>query len=160
MPTFIEQQVQGLMNDLASCLCSTLANAAEAGEVPAVCFCGVIPGTDAVLDFCGDGQAWVRLAGIVPVIDEQFNDCVMQYDVTLEVGVARCAPMVGELGDPPTLAEQFDANVTLVRDMGLMHKVITCCDTVADQGRPEQFTTFGPEGDCLGGAWMATWRIV
>ena len=86
MPTFIEQQVQGLMNDLASCLCSTLANAAEAGEVPAVCFCGVIPGSDAVLDFCGDGQAWVRLAGIVPVIDEQFNDCVMQYDVTLEVG--------------------------------------------------------------------------
>ena len=68
--------------------------------------------------------------------------------------------MVSELGDPPTLAEQFDANVTLVRDMGLMHKVITCCDTVADQGRPEQFTTFGPEGDCLGGAWLATWRIV
>ena len=48
--------------------------------------------------------------------------------------MARCAPMVNELGDPPTLAEQFDANVTLVRDMGLMHKVITCCDTVADQG--------------------------
>ena len=43
MPTFIEQQVRGLMNDLASCLCSTLANAAEAGEVPAVCF-WVIPG--------------------------------------------------------------------------------------------------------------------
>lgn len=177
--TMMERRIDELLIGLASCLCSTLRAAASEGHSQEPCFCGVLPGAAVAQDYCDGGlcedkggMAWTRLVS-VQARQEQGpggesgtlapNQCVTVYDVTVEIGVLRSAPMPDEEGEPPSVSEQLAASMLQNSDMGVMLSVIGCCDEVPDSlGDPVigEYVPVGPEGGCVGGAWSATWSLL
>lgn len=149
---------------LAECLCRELA---EAGR-PETCFCGVIGGAIAPLDFCGEcdsgacGQAWVRLSSMSEV---QFtvdtggvgpSTCATPLEATVEVGVTRCAPTMDSEGNPPSMAEQLAAAEAQTADMMAALRAIRCCYDGEGEMTVESWTPIGPDGICMGGVWSIT----
>lgn len=161
MSTAMEVRVGTLVNALASCLCDELEQAERESSIPKPCFCGVLPGSVVSFDYCDEGgMAWARLAQITPVMLPGRN-CVMEYDVTVELAIMRCAPVIEEDGDLPTMEEQLAAAMLQNFDMGLMHKVITCCEGIPASFTMQEMGAYipvGPDGACVGGAWTCTWR--
>lgn len=152
---------------LADCLCAEIA----ASGLPGVCFCGVLAGDSVPLDYCtecdggGCGMAWVRLSAVTPLGSEAtattgtgtFNTCTMPLVATVEVGIARCAPMPNEDGEPPTLAEQLDAAQLQAADMAASVRAIRCCEGIDQKALVlAQWVPLGPDGGCLGGVWSFT----
>lgn len=161
MTTRFETQVGDLVNGIASCLCLELADAVREGNAQP-CICTVMPGAVVAFDYCEEGgMAWARLAGILPVENTQPYTCAVEYDVTVEIGILRCAPGLGEDGELPTMPEQLAASMQQQFEMGLMHKVLSCCATTASFDGPaiNGYTPVGPDGGCVGGVWTATWRF-
>jgi hypothetical protein len=158
--TPLEMRVGALLNGLSACLCAELTVAQEESGVPFPCLCTTLPGATVAHDVYGQGgMAWSRLVGIDPVTSN-VGHCAVEFDVTVEVGIMRCAPTMSEEGDPPSDAEQLAASMLQNFDMGILHKVLTCCPV------PKSFTfiligpfvPYGPDGAVLGGTWSATWR--
>lgn len=159
--SFLATRALRMVTDLASCLCREIEEQAEAGLVQPVCSCMILPGNEVPFDYCEDGQAWARLVSIVPVEGDRIPQaCVAQWDITIEVGILRCAPMLGEDGELPPLSENIDSATAQIADLGIMHKVLTCCQM---EGAPpvtlREYVPVGPDGGCLGGVWHATWRV-
>jgi hypothetical protein len=170
MPLIEDRAIYPTMIRLAGCLC--LEMEAEGG--PALCYCGVIAG-ELVLDFCGGdcgangcgGQAWVRLSSAFPSSSfpnpaDLTNNCFAPLAYSLEVGVARCAPM-GDAGGPngytpPTLDQQVEALRLQTADIAAMRRAIQCCFGEADTdyilGQYDQ--SFVNGGGCLGGVFTVT----
>lgn len=143
---------------LADCLCAEIT-----ASVPPVCFCGVLPGGQLVLDWCGCdgdacGMAWVRITGIVPNLGSATATtvCLTTLRATIEVGIARCAPTLDDQGNPPGVAEQLAAAEQQAADMAAMLRAILCCDGI-DQ-HAVGLAAYSPfqTGDCLGGTWTFT----
>lgn len=170
--SMMERRVNELLVGLASCLCSELRSAAaECGGV-APCFCSVLPGNAVAFDYCDEGRcdenngmAWSRLVGITNLSDPVNPTCVTTYQITVEVGVLRSAPLFDESGEPPGAEEQLASSLQQVFDMGVLHKVLTCCslgdepdDAFGDRVLGE-YVPLGPEGGCVGGVWNATWTL-
>lgn len=152
-----------LLTDLASCLCRQIT---ELG-LPEPCFCGVLSGDSVALDYCQPcgvkcGMAWVRLAGIVPQstgtqISRSARGCPAQLEVSVEVGIARCAPVADARGNPPTMDAQLDAARLQAADMNAARRAVQCCfdgDATLDAWAP-----LGPQGGCIGGAWLVTVEV-
>lgn len=161
MSTVIETRVGALLNSLASCLCAELTVANEEADIPKVCLCTVLPGSAVAFDYCSEGgMAYSRLVGITPV-PTTVGRCATEFDVTVEVAILRCAPMPDDDGNLPSDAEQLAASMLQNFDMGILHKVLTCCSVPRsfDFQLLGPFTPVGPEGGCLGGVWSATWRF-
>jgi len=151
------------LTGLASCLCAELGDS--------LCFCGVLPGDATPLDYCGAcdgaacGQAWVRLVSVIPILDTSTgsasNPCGAPLQAAVEVGVARCAPMPGDDGEAPTMADQLEASLQQVADMRAGLRAIRCCNSYGSKDFDiVEWTPIGPEGACLGGAWLITLREV
>jgi hypothetical protein len=151
---------------LSACLCTEL----EASGGPDLCYCGPITG-EVVMDYCGGGcgeggcggQAWVRFVDIYPSStfpspDNALSNCRAPFAYSLEVGVARCAPM-GESGvngyTPPTLSQNVDAVRLQLADVASMRRAIQCCFGVTDvdysMGAYSQIMVNG--GGCVGGSF-------
>lgn len=160
-----------LMERLAGCLCGEL----EISETPGVCYCGVITGVP-VLDFCGGGgcetegcggSAWVRLVDVFPSDDfpspsSRTASCFSPLAFTIQVGIARCAPM-GRAGGingyvPPTTEEHERALMLQTQDIATMYRAIRCCFGNGDVdhvlGVYTQIEVQG--GGCLGGEFSVT----
>ena len=157
-----------MLVELASCVCAEL----RTRGLPGTCFCGVIPGSVA-LDYCGEGcgdgdcngMAWVSPQAIVPTealtmsagVGVAPRRCqVPNLTAAFEVGIVRCAPMMSG-GQPPDLAAYLDAARLQMADMAALEKAILCC--FRDPPTLDGWTSIGPDGGCLGGAWIATFSL-
>jgi hypothetical protein len=160
--TVIENRVFTLLTALSACLCEEYSSLAEEDPASALCFCGILPGEQVPFDYSDGGMAWVRAALIAPMatLDAAGRACAVEYDVTVSIGVLRCAPGLSDSGEFPTSAEQFDTFRLQALDMGLIHKVISCCKTgIGSKPVIGEYTPVGPDGGAIGGAWTATWRV-
>lgn len=144
------------MTELAACLCAQIV----VDESPEPCWCGIMPGQDALLEMLGDdcegGVAWVRLASVYPseIIGQQSTrtgNCGMGTGFDLEVGIARLVTVNEEA---PTPAEALAATEQQVKDMETMRRAIGCCPALP---KPDyilgNYTPTGPLGGVVGGTW-------
>lgn len=165
-----DKRVWPLLLDLASCMCAEMKKAG----LPGTCFCGVIPG-EVVFDYCGEncesddcgGMAWVSPRLIAPVLatggfgtgpSVAPRQCqAPAMNVTFEAGVVRCAPMPDSSGKPPSLADQLEAARLQMADMAAVQRALLCCFT--SPPTLEGWTSLGPDGGCIGGAWVASFPV-
>lgn len=146
------------MAGLVECLC------AEVGAT--VCFCGPFPGGDTPMDFCSEcdggmcGQAWVRLVAAYPssVFPEPdlSGTCSMPLAYEWEVGIARCAPTMDDLGNPPTRDQLLEATARQYEDLAAMRKAIQCC--FADGLTDYILGVYTPQ-QVLGACLSSTWQV-
>lgn len=166
-------EIYPIMVDLAACLCTEL----EASGLGGACFCGIIPGDQAVLDVCATcekagaacpGQAWVRLitgypSSLFPQPDVQGASCNTPLAYQIEIGVARCFP-TGKANNvsgytPPTMAEQLNATRLQLADMAAMKRAIKCCLSGSHEDLTYVLGAYVPistGGGCGGGVWQLT----
>jgi hypothetical protein len=162
MSTTIEVRVNALLHVIGAALCAELEVAESESGITKPCLCTVLPGANVAYDYCEEGgMAWSRLFAITPVEVVNGNQCVIEYDVTVEVGVLRCAPGLGPDGELPTEPEQLAASMQQMFDMGVMHKALTCTPVAAYYSLAQMgpYTPIGPDGGCVGGTWTRTWRM-
>lgn len=145
------------MAELVECLCQ---------EVGAdVCYCGPYFGGDTPFDYCSEcdgglcGQAWVRLVSVYPSATFPTQDlsgnCTMPLAYEWEIGVARCAPTIGDDGSAPSRDENLEATVQQYTDMVAMRRAIACC--FASQDIDYILGPYSPApvlGGCLAGTWQ------
>lgn len=157
-PIVYPNQVQLRLNDLATCLCAQII----ADGLPEVCWCGQVPGEIVSFDYAGDcndacGMAWVRLIQVYPstVVGEpsaQPGNCSTLLGFDVEIGIVRCAPVIQEGGEFPSVTEQADAVALQIADMMAMRRAIVCCSGHKDF-LLGPYTPVGPDGGVVGGAW-------
>lgn len=163
LEAFVEQEFkldQGAwpaMLELVDCLCNEIRDSG----LPKVCFCGVLSGSEPPLDYCDDGQAWVRLvteypSTVFPLPEEDLR-CTAPLAFQLEVGIGRCAPQMHDASTPPTMQEEFDATQLQMADKAAILRAIRCCFQQFDRDEVVlgRYTPFHG-GDCLGGFWTVT----
>lgn len=153
MADYTDAPVFASMVALQQCVCEEI----EKRGLPSVCFCGVVPGSTAVLDFAEEGMAWVRLNTAAPSIvfpsqDQSLRSCGAPLAYQFEVGIVRCAPTLDDDGSPPTLEEQFEATRLQMADMEAIRAAIQCCLPNASKIL-NSYTPYGPQGGALGGWW-------
>lgn len=152
------------MLSLSACLCGKITEK----ELPEPCFCGVITGDRITADYCQstggkDGMAWVRMVGIT---EQEMGDvgganimssshCATPLIADVEVGILRCAPAPGLDGAPPTEGAYLASAQLQMADMNAALEAIRCCFGRKDI-RVQGWTPMGPDGGCLGGAWLVS----
>lgn len=166
-----------VLMELHQCLCDEIV----AAELPGVCYCDLLPGENVAMEYCGpscedmdcgNGQAWVRLVESYPSTNfpnpidftaQAAVGCDAPLAVTVEMGVARCAPVVSEdrpsSGESPTAGQWRETAQLQFADMSAMRRAVQCC---MDEKRAVKkytlgtYEPFGPEGGCVGGTWTVT----
>jgi hypothetical protein len=142
--------VWALLAALKECLCEEIARSGRP-----VCFCAVVPGSQAILEYASGGQAWVRLASAFP--SNAFpspagteSKCYTPLAWQVEVGIARCVPV-----ESPTEEDQSFAAEIQVADMELMRRAIACCMGAEDDYSYVlgTYQPSGPTGDIVAGVW-------
>lgn len=115
-------------------------------------------------DECCRGLGWVRIASISGVrqLGELDNvSCFSQERrLTLELGVARCAPSADTSG-VPTEDQWTVAALTLDEDQGDMEAAICCAfsdleGSAAEEVAVGDYEPFGVDGNCIGGRMTVT----
>lgn len=162
-----DTEIYPAMVALSGCLCAELT----ASGLPTPCFCGVLPGANVPMAYCGEctgvsgangcgGQAWVRLdTGFPSVIfpsPAETTVCNTGLVVGMEIGVLRCMQTMEEGGEAPSLDEQVRATRLQLADMQAMRRAVMCCDWRRDPDSQlllSTYTPVGPEGGCVGGTW-------
>lgn len=161
----LRESIQELLTDLAACLCVTL----EDWGLPTPCFCGVLPGQIVALDYfggceddaCGDGMAWVRMAGLYPAaavgVPQQISgNCDASLGLDLEIGVMRCISAGENDGSPVSPQELADAAFQQSQEALAMRAAVACCSPLTSkQYILGIYTPYGPEGGMVGGTWSA-----
>jgi len=152
-------QVQEMAATLRDCLMTELALRDNAPAETCL-----IPGEDGreflsiglSEDRCCSGFAWVRVAGVSPVIPPvgaTIDGCgVDTWQLDLEMGVARCAPTGDQFSGPS--CDQWAESFTQVQsDAEAMRAALCCLRPQVESGRsfPTGWQPFGPTGGCTGG---------
>lgn len=110
-------------------------------------------------DECCRGLGWVRVQALSGVRELGAVDNVSCFRqeryLTLEMGVARCAPTPGP-GQLPTEDQWTAVALQLDADMGAMEAAICCAFGDLDGSAAEEvavgdYTPFGQDGNCIGG---------
>lgn len=118
-------------------------------------------------DECCRGLGWVRIAGISGVrqLGELDNTACFSQErtVTLEMGVARCAPS-SDTASVPTEDQWTDAALKLDEDQGDMEAAICCAfgdleGSLAEEVAVGAYEPFGVDGNCIGGRMTVQIRI-
>lgn len=118
-------------------------------------------------DECCRGLGWVRISGISGVRDlgDPLNvTCFSQErTLTLELGVARCAPSA-DVSSVPTEAQWLVAALQLDEDQGDMEAAICCAfgdieGSVAEEVSVGEYQPFGVDGNCIGGTMLVRIRM-
>lgn len=149
------------VSDLAACLCAQIAD--PENGVPDVCFCGIMPGDQAVGDYGGDckvacGLAWVRLVSLYPMAvigapDPTPGNCGVGVGIDVEMGIMRCISIGNDVtGELPSAAELLEAAQLQFADALVMRKALFCCDAIpTKEGIMTVYTPAGPMGGLVGG---------
>lgn len=157
-----------VITELASCLCTELEAAGFT-----MCFCGLMPGGEVPLDYCGGecdtegcgGQAWVRVVSVFASIEfpipTDFARCGTGRVATLEIGHAMCAPSPADDGTPPSVQQQYDATFRQMASMDAMWRTIACCFAEYMEKRDRsyvvgEYTAIPAGGGCLAATWSLT----
>jgi hypothetical protein len=117
----------------------------------------IMPGDRVVWDDCCDGQLWVKvdsIQGARSMREPAVQPCAATYNVTLSVGVVRCASMLDDQGNIPTTAAMTADALTVLQDYADVLAGITCCfapQELVAALRIQDWTPVGPEGGCVGG---------
>lgn len=156
-----------LLTELASCLCQQITDSG----LPEPCFCAILPGAEVAFDYCEPceggacGQAWVRLdslypSAVFPAPDVE-GTCASLLAISVQVGIVRCAPVAGDDGGPPGLADQLDTAQLQVADALAIRRAVLCCGlSLHREHALGPYQPVGPLGGCVGGAWTATFSEV
>jgi hypothetical protein len=145
---------------LATCLCSEILN--PDNGVPDVCFCGVVPGDAAVVQYAGDcsekcGMAWVRLGSVYPassvgVLDQSPGNCTASIGYDVELGIVRCMSVGDEQGNLPPPEELLAAAELQAKDALVLWRAVYCCDVVEPKTViVGNYVPLGPDGGLVGG---------
>ena len=154
-----------MLEQLATCLCGKITEL----DLPAPCYCGVLPGAGVAVDtgecLDGDGMAYVRLVNTYPsetpgVQLTRPGNCGVSLGFDLEVGMWRNYP-IDELGNPIGEVDNLAVSRLQMADLDAMMKAISCgcwldpADYVVGQYAPA-----GPMGGMVGGTilvsgWLA-----
>lgn len=164
MPIREEAHLLPVITALSACLCGELEAAGFT-----MCFCGLMPGGEVPLDFCGDGcdtegcggQAWVRVVSVFASTNfpnpADAATCATSRAAILEVGHAMCAPQPDNDGTPPSVAEQYDAVFRQMASMDAMWKAIACCFPSQDRDYMlGEYAAIPAGGGCLAAVWTVT----
>lgn len=144
------------LQDLSVCLCAQL----EIDGSSTLCFCGVTPGEQVAHEYMGDcddcSMAWVRVSAIYPAsgvgqINIAPGNCQSLTGVDIEMGIARCNPVGGPDGSPPTQEELLAAAEQQIKDAMTMWRAIICCQGEEADWIIGQYQPFGPDGGTVGG---------
>lgn len=118
-------------------------------------------------DECCTGLAWVRIAGMSGV--RQLGDlsdveCFgAERTLTLELGVARCAPEA-PVSSVPTEDQWMAAAMQLDADQGSMERAVCCAfgdldGSAAVEVAVGEWAPFGVDGNCIGGTMQVFVRL-
>lgn len=159
-----------LAQDLLACLQASLA----AGPTPIApehvmlrAGAEVTPLLGTSRDECCEGLGWVRIQGVSGVrqLGDRFNvTCFAQErDLTLELGVVRCAPSAPTTG-VPTEDQWTAAALQLDADMGAMEAAVCCAfgdveGSAAEEVSVGAYQPLGVDGNCIGGTMTVTIRM-
>jgi hypothetical protein len=160
--TTLVSQGQVLWDRLHTLL-DCLETAIDGMGSPTPCMTAVFPGAQVAIDYCNPcgpdqcGMAWVRLASVFPstvfpIQDATSTPCPPPMAVTVDIGIARCAPVGDDDGNPPSTDEWEAASAVQIADMTAIQDAVLCCFT----GKKVVFGAYqplGPEGGCVGGVW-------
>lgn len=130
------------------------------------------PGPNAALDSCGrkvedgveyDGQLWVALNNMQPnwpIPTGLPSECPKLYTGTVELGIARCAAVINDNGQPPPV-DAITANAEQqIIDRWELFQAISCCWSV--EGKDwliNQWVVREVSGGCTLGTWHLRLRI-
>lgn len=121
------------------------------------------PGLEVPWDDCCAGQAWVRLVSLIPsgnpfpqvdMVQGGAGCGVTLWAATIGVGVLRCAAVVDDQGNAPSVAAMTADAVQQIVDMRSLEQAITCC--FKGQGYTIKVLGWDPlgvNGGCVGGEW-------
>lgn len=156
-----------LAAELLECLCTALEGSLSGPP----CRCCIYPGAAVPADSCcecdgGQGQAWVRVARIYPIIVGRFPNQMFEptrcdthraWAVELELGVYRCLATLDDDGNPPT-CEQLEHDAQMIADdAAAMRVAARCCFAGRDRDMVMgAWAPIGPSGGCGGGSMTLT----
>lgn len=119
-------------------------------------------------DECCRGLAWVRIARVsgVRTLGERENITCFEQErtLTLEMGVARCAP-TSDISGVPTEDQWEAVALQLDADHGAMEAAVCCAfgdlddSLVAEEVAVGDYEPFGVDGNCIGGTMTVTLRM-
>jgi hypothetical protein len=150
-----------LLTSLATCLCSQIKDAGG----PELCFCGVVPGASAIMEYAGDdcsaesGMAWVRLMAAYPadgvgVPSETAGNCGASIGLDIELGIMRKVEVPDADGTPPDAASLLAASLLAAQDILTMRRAVACCAALPNKDYIlSGYTPMGPMGGMVGGWW-------
>lgn len=138
----------------------------EAKGWPALCMADIVPGSQAALDYCDrcdGGMVWGRVVDITAAADpgSPAAACGMPWNVSIELGMVRGAPVMHEDGEPPTPEEQAAAAAQQQQETDLMFASLSCIALTSGwRVQPMAYAPIGPEGLCVGGVWIAVLEVI
>lgn len=145
--------LEALLTALSDCLCD---------EFDDVCACGILPGSQAAIDYCGPcdsdtcGQAWVLLEQVYPSTVFPAQDvaatCATSLAAVVQVGVARCVPSPEADGSPPEQEDLTSAGMRGANDALRARRAVACCMEGEDVLYVvDNWNTGIPSGGCVAG---------
>ena len=147
-------------------LAAELKEEIERSELEEPCFLGVLPGAGIAYDYCTPcstagkcGMAWVRLALITPQVDPRIGSsrCGDILNPSIEMGILRCHKTLMDNGAPMSMEYQESKTRAQMAEMAAILRVLLCSDVVKELDVTlGGYTPIGPEGGCVGGAWIAS----
>lgn len=151
------------MSTQLSAVLLTLKDRVESRLTEEVGLSSLSPGTETVWDDCCNGQLWVRLISMVPLVDANAQRGVpstaglLGWSVEVAVGAVRCITSLHEDGTPPT-ADEMNADVLAeIQDMVDIRDALLCnVQGIPNLSRPRllNWAPLGPIGGCSGGEWQ------
>lgn len=119
------------------------------------------PGENAAWDECCQGQLWVRLASILPQVDQRGIGAsvpcgVMWWVATIELGILRCAASLDSRGNAPSASAISSDAVGTWQDAQVLQRVFLCD---AATRSIISWVPLGTDGGCTGGAWTYTMKL-
>ena len=165
MTLYDSNPVFSRVGELAECLCAQIQD--PENGVPDVCFCGIVPGEQAIGNYAGDcknkcGMAWVRLVSLYPMasigqIDSTPGNCGVGVGIDVEMGIFRCISIGDEQGNLPSPAELLEATQLQIADALVMRKAVYCCDAIpSKEVILANYTPVGPLGGLVGGTFRVS----
>lgn len=129
----------------------------------------IADGASVPAEDCCDGIAWTRVGDIQPTSGDSNPYAEMRnlpagpsgHDITIEVGIMRCTPILDEQGNPPPSVEYTEAAKLNASDRLAMRQAVLCdwpADLVAancDGYIPSNWTPI-EAGGCGGGYMTIT----
>lgn len=153
--------------DLLTGLAAGLQAELEVSGLQEPCFLGILPGQGVAYDYCAPcgtdgkcGMAWVRLALMTPVVDIRAGTrCGGTFTTSVEMGILRCHQTITSDRNPAPMGMAYQEGKAQdqVAEMEAMMRVLLCSELMKKREVTlDAYSPIGPEGGCVGGAWVAS----